>query len=91
MLTGFGPAAKFIWGDTMNYTEAGAYTNDVTIAEGADINAAGVTLTNTESGRIVGGVRFNQGGSTVINQLGGIVRVADGECHRFAHGRVGIG
>src|SRR6478735_7147493 len=62
----------------MEFTQAGSYTNSATINDGVQIAAAGVILTNTESGRIVGGVRFLQGGGTVVNELGGIVRVADG-------------
>ncbi len=61
----------------MRYTQQGNYVNDATITDGAEIDASGVLLTNSSSGRIVGGVEFLQGGSTVTNELGGIVRVAD--------------
>lgn len=52
--------------------------NAATIADGVEIDATGVELTNTESGRIIGGVRFLQGGNVLINEIGGIVRVANG-------------
>ena len=58
----------------MIYSVAGAYTNDTTIGDGADINAAGVVLTNSALGRIVGGVHFLQGGST-CPAAGGCVRL----------------
>ncbi|PAX07086.1 calcium-binding protein [Sphingomonas lenta] len=70
----------------MRFSEAGArYRNAAVITDGVQIDATGVELVNTESGRIVGGVTFAAGGSTVINEAGGIIRVADGaEAHSTA-------
>jgi Ca2+-binding RTX toxin-like protein len=45
--------------------------NRDTIDDGATIAAAGVWLTNSDSGRIYGGVTFTAGGSTLTNILGG--------------------
>lgn len=45
--------------------------NADTIDGGATIAAAGVRLTNTDSGRIYGGVLFTVGGSTLTNLVGG--------------------
>lgn len=45
--------------------------NSGTIEGGATIAAPGVWLTNTDSGRIYGGVIFTVGGSTLDNRLGG--------------------
>ena len=50
-----------------------AYTNNGTILGGAIIDGPGITLTNSDSGRIFHGVTFAQGGGTFINQAGGQV------------------
>lgn len=60
----------------MNYDQPGtAYTNSGTVSDGARITAAGVRLTNSDSGRIVGGVEFTVGGGRFVNELGGQVRL----------------
>jgi Ca2+-binding RTX toxin-like protein len=51
-----------------------SYTNSGTLADGATIAATGFSLTNSDSGRIYGsGVNFTAGGSTLINELGGVI------------------
>ena len=49
------------------------HSNSTTISDGVMIAATGVRLTNTDSGRIYGGITFTAGGSTLINQLGGVI------------------
>ena len=59
----------------MIFDQSGAdYSNSGTIADGVTIAATNVRVTNTDSGRIYGGVIFTTGGSTLVNQLGGVIR-----------------
>ena len=59
----------------MIFDQSGAdYSNSGTIADGVTIAATNVRVTNTDSGRIYGGVIFTAGGSTLVNQLGGVIR-----------------
>ena len=60
------------------------YVNYGIIADGAIIAAAGVSLTNADSGRIIGGVTFIAGGSTFTNYLGGIVSPTESESNPTA-------
>ena len=53
------------------------HDNSGTISDGVTIAASGVRLTNTSSGRIYGGVSFTTGGSTLINELGGVLRLSE--------------
>jgi hypothetical protein len=63
----------------MRYSEANAVIiNDGTISDGVVVDTTNVTLTNSESGRIIGGVAFAQAGNLLVNELGGIIRVANG-------------
>src|SRR3989337_660111 len=55
------------------------YSNSGTIDDGAIIAASGIRLTNTDSGRIYGGVTFTTGGSTLVNQLGGVIRLSQSD------------
>lgn len=62
----------------MRYTQSNvSITNSGVINDGAEIDATGVVLTNAEAGRIIGGVRLLRGGNTLVNEQGGIVRVAN--------------
>lgn len=62
----------------MRYTQSNSeITNDATISNAIVIEGTAITLTNTERGRITGGVTFALGGNTLINELGGIVRGGD--------------
>ncbi len=62
----------------MRYVQSGGrpFNSDI-IADGVDLDATDIVFTNTDSGRVVGGLRFLQGGNTLINETGGIVRVAN--------------
>lgn len=61
----------------MNFTQAGgSYTNNGTISDGATISASGFRLTNSEFGRIYGLVTFDVGGSTLINEKGGVISLS---------------
>lgn len=58
---------------------AGSATSSALTYGGISIDATGVTLTNTASGRILyRGVAMNQGGSTFINEQGGQVALVTG-------------
>lgn len=59
----------------MRYTQSNAdAVNDGTISDGVSIEGTKFRLTNTEAGRITGGVVLLQGGNTLQNDLGGIIR-----------------
>lgn len=59
----------------MRFTQSDAeHRNLITIADGVTVEGTGFRFVNTESGRVIGGVTFTQGGSTLVNELGGIVR-----------------
>jgi hypothetical protein len=55
------------------------YSNSGTIGDGVTIAASGIRLTNTDSGRMYGGVTFTTGGSTLFNQLGGVISLTQSE------------
>lgn len=63
----------------MRYTQSNTeISNSQTISDGVVLDGTNIQLTNTGSGRIVGGVQFAQAGNTLINQTGAFVRGADG-------------
>lgn len=58
---------------------AGSATNTALTYGGINLDAAGITLTNTSSGRILyRGVAMNRGGSTFVNESGGQVELITG-------------
>lgn len=62
----------------MRYTQSNAnITNDGSITDGVVLAGTGIWLTNTVAGRIIGDVVFAQGGNTLVNELGGIIRTED--------------
>lgn len=59
----------------MRYSQSNVdVVNASSIADGVIIDGTRIKLTNTESGRIAGGVAIMQGGNSLVNDLGGIVR-----------------
>lgn len=54
------------------------YVNGVTVYDGVIIDGEGIKLTNTASGRLVGGIAFVQGGNALVNEFGGIVQATGG-------------
>ena len=66
-------------GRIMNYDQSDmAYSNSGTITDGAVLAGPRVRLTNTGSGRIIGGVTMTVGGTTLVNELGGVIRLNTG-------------
>jgi Ca2+-binding RTX toxin-like protein len=60
---------------TRVFSQAGEqFRNSGKIDEPILIDAAGVMLTNADSGRITGSISFARGGSTLVNELGGQIR-----------------
>ncbi|MDY7098447.1 MAG: hypothetical protein SXU28_09950, partial [Pseudomonadota bacterium] len=47
--------------------------NQETIDDNVALTASGITFTNTELGRVLGQFSFGVGGSTLVNELGGVI------------------